>query len=261
MEEWRNRLQREICEFPPACTSEALEHERSIKAGQGPIPTRFTIVEADIANRVSLEIYQQMSAETSAQNWQMLGSSPYEPFFIPASMLADEPSDEATKECALLQLPPEILTIIAKHVKIPHFQVCLALTCKTMGRVISQKNVMSPWRGYRDKDGLFRLLERKQYIPRSFRLCRACFRFMPWDAGYWSAQMQDVAFDYAKANWNDILSFLEPGVQGHHRCCWCALTDYQMYMNERTYMRDNYLLSVPGKNVICPSLNRRMEKP
>jgi hypothetical protein len=51
---------------------------------------------------------------------------PYDPFFIPPSILFGESVESSQNGCALLQLPPEILTMIFKQVNVPYFQVCLA---------------------------------------------------------------------------------------------------------------------------------------
>jgi len=261
---WRSRLWRRVSAFPPPPVYTQRDRETRLKAETGPVPSTFTLSHPTLADLVPLEVLQDMALETRRQYIRFLHYSPYEPFFIPASMLSDPPSPsslEAQRSAApLLQLPTEILTLVFKHVKIPHFQVCFALTCKTMGRIARQKNVMAPWRGYRDKDGLFRLLERTHYIPESLRLCRACFRFMPRSEEYWAAQMSDPAFDDLDVNWGDIFSWLGDDRQCQHRCPWCAVTGYRLYMNERSYLRDNVFLPHPGLIIICPSLNRRMEK-
>lgn len=184
----------------------------------------------------------------------------YDPFFIPHSILFDGPVSPQ-KSSTLLQLPNEILTQIFQHVKIPYFQVCLALTCKTMGRIASQKNAMAPWRGYRDKDGLFRLLQRNNYIPPSLRLCRACFRFLERDAGYWSLVMTSKEFDRKSINWFDILGWMNSDTSSQHSCPWCCLGNHISYHSQQRYLDDRKGLALTSKMRMCPELPRRMDRP
>ncbi|KIX96079.1 uncharacterized protein Z520_08334 [Fonsecaea multimorphosa CBS 102226] len=187
---------------------------------------------------------------------------PYEPFIIPDSILLHSPISPQTQS-KFLQLPPELLTHILGLVKIPYFQLSLALTCKTMARVAAQKNVLSPWRGYRDKDGLFRLLERKNnFIPEHLSLCRACFRFLPNSGGeYWDRQMADRIFDLATVNWYDLLAWFHKSSRFGHQCPWCVVLGYSTYMSESTYLvkRAKTMLSIRER--MCPDLNRRMDQP
>lgn len=194
-------------------------------------------------------------------------SNPYDPFFIPHSILFDTPISPQN-DCRLLQLPPEILTIIFQKVQIPYFQVSLALTCKTMGRVACSKNAMAPWRGYRDKDGLFRLLERKNHwIPQSLRLCRSCFRFMPRSPAYWEERLRSPEFDNEKLNWYDIFSWFDADNSPGHRCPWCLIPGYLSYVTERKYLehrRNGVLSEGVFRDVsrgMCPELDFRMDKP
>ena len=184
---------------------------------------------------------------------------PYDPLFIPESILnAPIASQDHSK---ILQLPPEILALIFQKVKVPYFQVSLALTCKTLARVASQKNAMAPWRGYRDKDGLFRLLERKnKWMPDTLRLCRACFRFRPTDVTYWESHLRNPEFDNMKVNWYDIFSWFEPAYQ-QHRCPWCTISGYISYFREEQYLVDRDLNPGARRHPMCPDVTRRIAKP
>ncbi|KIW72210.1 hypothetical protein PV04_00420 [Phialophora macrospora] len=185
---------------------------------------------------------------------------PYDPFFIPQSILFDSPVSPQTTS-RVLQLPPEILTLIFQKVKIPYFQVSLALTCKTMARIASQKNAMSPWRGYRDKDGLFRLLERKnKWMPSSLRLCRACFRFRPRDVAFWEKELKSPEFDSTKANWYDIFSWFDQTYQ-QHRCPWCTILGYTAYFREGQYIEDRKMESRARTRSMCPDVTSRIDRP
>ncbi|KAH0835958.1 hypothetical protein FOPE_04444 [Fonsecaea pedrosoi] len=190
---------------------------------------------------------------------------PYDPFFIPDSILLYGPVSPQRKS-RLLQLPHELLTDIFKRVKIPHFQVSLALTCKTMARVAAEPGIFSPWRGYRDKDGLFRLLERRNnFIPPHLKLCRACFRFLPWSGGeYWDRQMSSGVFDRSNLNWYDILMWFYNRVAFQYRCPWCCVFQYTSYASQGLYERrrvNGPLGLLDTRERVCPDLNRRMDKP
>lgn len=84
----------------------------------------------------------------------------YTPFFVPDSLLHNSSRKNAQSQSLLLSsLPTELLLLIVEHLSIPYFQVCFALTCKRVATIFSQNRVrISPWRGYWDKDGLYRLL-------------------------------------------------------------------------------------------------------
>jgi len=199
---------------------------------------------------------------------------PYVPFFIPDSILNTNPTSMTTddnvttstsNDCKILTLPNEILTEIFHHVKIPYFQVCLALTCKTMGKAARMKGTMAPWRGYRDKDGLFRLLERKAWIPRSLRLCRACFVFMPLDPNYWSDKISgEMEYDKRDTNWHDIFNFLHEECFGSHSCPRCTVKGYRSIFSETTYKK--YMQRIQGpypehQEDVCPDVCRRIDQP
>ncbi|KIW30334.1 uncharacterized protein PV07_06084 [Cladophialophora immunda] len=189
-------------------------------------------------------------------------SGPYDPFFIPDSILLHGPVSPQTKS-AFLQLPPELLTLILKKVKIPYFQVSLALTCKTMARIAAQKDVLSPWRGYRDKDGLFRLLERKNnYIPPHLRLCRGCFRFLPRNGGeYWDKQMTAPIFDRTTVNWYDLLMWFQSDTGYGHRCPQCCVLKFAAYASEGTYQKQRAKETLSEYERTCPDLHRRIDRP
>ncbi|EHY52351.1 hypothetical protein ABEF92_007865 [Exophiala dermatitidis] len=181
-------------------------------------------------------------------------------FFIPLSIL-NQTVVSPQNGSALLQLPPEVLTLVLEQVKIPYFQVCFALTCKAMGRVASSKGVLSPWRGYRDKDGLFRLLQRNHYIPQRLRLCRACFRFLPWNDNYWTLKMESPEFDDMKGNWTDILNWFDPKSYLQHRCPHCCNEGYTSYIAESSYAEDTENKGADDRRLMCPQLHRRMGRP
>ncbi|EXJ65192.1 hypothetical protein A1O7_01532 [Cladophialophora yegresii CBS 114405] len=190
-------------------------------------------------------------------------SDPYDPFFIPQSILSAAPvSPQFQPTSKILQLPPEILTLIFEKVKIPYFQISLALTCKTMARIASQKNVMSPWRGYRDKDGLFRLLERKnnKWMPSSLGLCRACFMFRPRDIAFWEKELESPEFDCIYANWYDIFGWFDQSYQ-QHRCPWCTILGYTAYFREAQLIEDREKGPRTRTQSTCPRLARRIDRP
>ena len=185
---------------------------------------------------------------------------PYRPFFVPQAVLFDSPISPQT-DSRILQLPPEILSLIFQEVKVPYFQISLALTCKILARTAYQKDAMSPWRGYRDKDGLFRLLERKNnWIPSSLRLCRACFRFIPSDRTYWEEQIKTSEFDNLKVNWYDVFSWFETPFQ-QHRCPWCTVSNYTGYFREDKYIDDKDTTPRARRYPMCPDVTRRIMKP
>lgn len=191
----------------------------------------------------------------------------YEPFFIPRHILFNSTTVQPQFQSKLLQLPPEILTHIFQSVKIPYFQVCLALTCKSLGRVATGKNAMAPWRGYRDKDGLFRLLERNHYIPHTMRLCRGCFTFVPRSEDYWVTVLKSPEYDAKDISWCDIFNFFQ--FQGHtssqHRCPRCVARKYFVYFSQAKYELDRTIRSQGDFNddcyTVCPALDRRIDKP
>ncbi|KIX00475.1 uncharacterized protein Z518_10615 [Rhinocladiella mackenziei CBS 650.93] len=236
-----------------------------INSPAGPIP-RLSSSSSDDGEPLALEVIKQLRGriaprEPPSQPQDSLSRpDSYEPFFIPHPILFESPTTSQNGS-ALLQMPSEILTLIFQQVNIPYFQVCLALTCKDMGRIASKKNVMSSWRGYRDKDGLFRLLERKHYIPQSLRLCRACFRFVPRSAGYWVERMMHPAFDRKSANWYDIFNWFNEQSHAQHRCPWCCILGYTSYFTERSYLRERAFLGDGERSTMCPELNRRMDRP
>jgi hypothetical protein len=186
---------------------------------------------------------------------------PYDPFFISPAILRNSTGSPQI-DSKLLRLPHEILRIIFEKVRIPYFQVCLALTCKSMAQVASSnKSKLAPWRGYRDKDGLFRLLARPDNLmPRTLRLCRACFRFRPLDIKYWEKQLLCIEFDNMKINWFDIFSWFSP-TAAQDTCPWCSVFGYTSYFSEATYIKARDTAPVERNLVMCPHLTRRMNKP
>lgn len=208
---------------------------------------------------------------------------PYSPFFLPPSILLNNindngsstalitttntntsPTSSEANESLLLTLPAELLTQIFQHVKIPYFQVCLALTCKTLGQIASKPGTMAPWRGYRDKDGLFRLLERKAWIARSLRLCRACFIFVPRDQKYWEEKISRAKeFDRRDVNWLDIFNFFDERSFGLHRCPWCNVRGYTSFPSETSYnnLKRQAAIHVEEWNAVCPDVCRRIDQP
>lgn len=198
--------------------------------------------------------------------------SPYTPFFVPDSILSTM-HHNPHPQSALLNLPTEIFLTIVEHVSIPHFQVCLALTCKTLASTISTNRTrLSPWRGYRDKEGLFRLLARLPkynppnpwlsgfpkrlpqdtqpsdlldaqnvpwYIPPHLRLCRACWIFVPRTQSYWSHAMSSAEYDRPNVNWFDIMNFFNESDRdcGQHKCPRCCVRGFRCFMSEDAYRR------------------------
>ncbi|KEF51365.1 uncharacterized protein A1O9_12514 [Exophiala aquamarina CBS 119918] len=134
-----------------------------------------------------------------------------------------------------------------------------------MGQVARVKGVMAPWRGYRDKDGLFRLLERKSWIPRSLRLCRACFVFMPKDPNYWGDRIAlEMEYDKSDTNWLDIFNFLHEDCFGAHSCPQCTVKGYKSIFSETAYKSHMQKAIGPypeewGDN--CPDVCRRIDQP
>lgn len=140
-----------------------------------------------------------------------MASAPHTPFFVPERILATS-NHHGQPQSELLQLPNEILVKIVEKVEIPHYLVVLGLTCKRMAAFLrDRKDYLPPWRGYQDKEGLYRLLVQSRsfkpkkptksrrllawvlssdaplqpYIPQTFRLCRACFLHLPRCKAYW----------------------------------------------------------------------------
>lgn len=192
-------------------------------------------------------------------------------FFIPASILEKKDKHQQLHS-PLLQLPTEILLLIIEKTGAPYFQISLGLTCKAVASIIfGNQHVLTQWRGYRDKEGLYRLLTKvprpltlkalnhptctvttsqnpslqhqtqsiQPYIPSTLRLCRACFRHVPKCPSYWSPRMSTETFDKPSTNWYDIFNFFEEGWRGcgQHRCPDCVVKGYLCFMNEATYKK------------------------
>lgn len=254
--------------------------EQSMEPRSTDRPRRLEVVRTHVPSPDATDIIETMPSsdlpreDNPRPNFTPSRADPYSPFFIPDSILTNCPTPTTTdtdittlapNDCPILTLPNELLTEIFHHVKIPYFQVCLALTCKTMGRVARVKGVMAPWRGYRDKDGLFRLLERKAWIPRSLRLCRACFVFMPRDPNYWSDKISgEMEYDKRDTNWLDIFNFLHEDCFGSHSCPRCTVKGYRSISSETTYKA--YMQKVIGPypeewEEVCPDVCRRIDQP
>ena len=227
-------------------------------------------------------------------------ADPYSPFFIPHPILLDTTHSAQETSLLLSMLPPELLAQIFQQIEVPYFQICFALTCKTIGRIASGgnsngpgKHIMSPWRGWRDKDGLFRLLQRgpinkiptEPWIPSSLRLCKACFLFVPKSRLYWASKIRDPIFDRKDLNWIDTLNFFDETAIGYaqHRCPFCVSQNFKSYAGETIYASDReddemwvYLREIGGhddlvkslENVrkalqwrVCPDLHQRIDRP
>lgn len=96
-------------------------------------------------------------------------NTPYTPFFVPEEILIDGSDSsngvEHTQPQSLLLtiLPTELFLLVVEHLSIPYFQVSLALTCKRIATILAQNRIrISPWRGYWDKEGLYRLLTQQE---------------------------------------------------------------------------------------------------
>ncbi|KAI1614269.1 hypothetical protein EDD37DRAFT_126136 [Exophiala viscosa] len=163
--------------------------------------------------------------------------NPYDPFFVPATVLAASASSQPSSTFA--SLPTEVLTMIFRHVKTPHHQVCLALTCKTMAHVASYPDIMAGWRGWRDKTLLFYLFQKPDrqlttanyYIPPHLHLCRACFRFVPNDPEYWKEKVAS-----RKGYTSRAIDDWSRHVTG--RCPDCDAEGYKSYSMQDEYHRD-----------------------
>lgn len=255
-------------------------------SGKSIDPTRTIEPKSFYSKAIALDPPQQSLSSSDSRNIKRAAEEispsrvdPYNPFFIPASILFDTPVLPQTNS-PLLQLPPELLLQIVQHVRIPYFQVCLSLTCKALGRIANSRtaggtqHAISPWRGWRDKEGLFRLFERSNksssgsqpWMPRTLRLCRACFVFVPSSPQYWEAKMaSSAAFDRREVNWNDILAFLDTENHGQRPCPNCTVNGFISYYSEGQYLRDRRcggeFLVASGVPRPCPDLNRRMDQP
>ncbi|KIV94698.1 hypothetical protein PV10_02438 [Exophiala mesophila] len=223
----------------------------------------------DLARASSFDLWCQQTLHPASKppKSPVSRTTAYDPFFIPRHILFNSTNTQPQPQCKLLQLPQEILTHIFQSVKIPYFQVCLALTCKSLGRVATGKNAMAPWRGYRDKDGLFRLLERNHYIPPTLRLCRGCFTFVPRSEDYWIVVLTSPEYDAKDISWCDIFNFFQ--FQGHtssqHRCPRCVARKHFVYFSQAKYELDRRIRSQGDFNdecfAVCPELDRRIDKP
>lgn len=139
--------------------------------------------------------------------------------------------------------------MIFRHVKIPCYQVCLALTCKVMANAASVPTVMTKWRGWRDKTYLFYLFQKMPrpgadiayYIPSHLQLCRACFRFRPIRREHPVEKVQSEKGDGQNA------------IRVWWECPDCSARGYMTYNSEAWYQ------DARGRQ--CPELKYRMDKP
>lgn len=208
------------------------------------------------------------------------GANPYEPFFIPQSVLSTPSQHQNSR---LLNLPPEVLLLVIEQIRVPYFQVSLTLTCKTIAEMISRNtSVLAPWRGFRDKDGLLRLLAKQgryrnesglqklsPWMPSQYRVCRACFRFVPRSRQYWQIKFEEWGvskYDDA-VNWNDVDNFLcdESRIDGQHKCPECSLRGNTCFMGERQYLNSDFWDTCEGDSnymlVVKLDLRARIDRP
>lgn len=95
--------------------------------------------------------------------------APYTPFFIPDELLNSKET-YLQSQSLLASLPTELFLLVLDHLSIPYFQVSLGLTCKSIAAVLAQnRGRLSPWRGYCDKEGLYRLLTRPERVSGNTR--------------------------------------------------------------------------------------------
>lgn len=164
---------------------------------------------------------------------------------MPQRLLDDVGQQEQQQQSGLLQLPIEILLLIIEKIEIPYFQVIFALTCKRLASIVSSKRErLSPWRGFRDKEGLYRLLTRvppqsgiSPYIPDTLRLCRGCFRHVPRAQEYWLGRLTSAGLEKPHVNEFDIWNFFgESGRKcGQHKCPECVVRNNTCFMSEKGY--------------------------
>lgn len=239
---------------------------------------------ASVAGRI-IKLPQQAKQEREAaraRRAQQPPSRPYTPFFIPQCLLDDRERHTRQQQSTLLQLPIEILLLIVEKVGIPYFQVVLGLTCKSLAEVLANnRERLAPWRGFRDKEGLYRLLTRvppqngkiSPYIPDTLRLCRACFRHVPRSKTYWLDRLSSADLERPHVNYFDILNFFGESARkcGQHKCpeccvrnntCFMSGTEYQKALAEDYRDEEVYLIDFgeEGRRV-CDELPGRIGRP
>lgn len=223
----------------------------TVPAHYSAIPLEFRNgVPVPVASRSFLKVPLQVRKEREAYRaWlaEQPVPRPYTPFFIPEYVL-DTREHHQQRQSPLFRLPPELLLLVVEKIEVPYFQVVFGLTCKSIARLLSNnRESLAPWRGFRDKEGLYRLLARQPktgqsplaltrqrtssvtssssldfadltltdsqtvdilpYVPNTLRLCRACFRHVPRNKMYWLTKMSSADFDKPDVNWFDILNF------------------------------------------------------
>lgn len=216
------------------------------------IPPHFTesinstdaIGAASVGGRITkLPIIAKLERETARANRAALPPPrPYTPFFVSQYLLHDADQQEQSR---LLQLPIEILLLIIEKVEIPYFQIVFALTCKSLAAIISEnRERLGPWRGFRDKEGLYRLLTRVPpqgdmlpYVPDTLKLCRACFRHVPRSREFWLNRLTSMDLERPHVNHFDIWNFFEASGRkcGQHKCPECVVKNNTCFMSEKDY--------------------------
>ena len=204
---------------------------------------------------------------------------PYTPFFVPDRIL-EKPQEQTDSEeqAALLKLPAELLLLIVENIRVPYFQVTFGLSCKTIASLLSNnRERLAPWRGFRDKEGLYRLLARQPrllpprppplirrrkpdlnenlanvtldaeselsntFIPTDLKICRACFRHVPRARSHprWLRYMGSDVYNLPHVNCFDIMNFFNESSRncGQHKCPECCLRNYTCFMSEKEYER------------------------
>lgn len=222
------------------------------------------------ASRRILQLPLQVKKERELARAQYAQRPPrraYTPFFVSDAILQLGKHD-AQSQSSLLKLPAELLLLIVQKIQVPHYQVVFGLSCKTIASLLSEnRESLAPWRGFRDKEGLYHLLARQlkpqarrcrastsssmetqvatattenelpSYVPPALRLCRACFRHVPRDKIYWLNRMPSTEFDKPHVNWFDILNFFNESQRncGQYRCPECCARNYTCFLSEREY--------------------------
>lgn len=195
------------------------------------------------------------------EQFEEMAAEAYIPFFVPDSILNTPALLQS--ESQLLQLPAELQLLIVEQLQIPYFQVIFALTCKRLASLLAANtNRFTKWRGFRDKEGLYRLLKRQgrdltlaippgigrpimnplpAYVPEHLRLCRGCFRFVPrrhefWDHWFTS---HNINMTDPNASWGDVANFFHNKNRddGQHKCPECCIKKNDCFMSERQWLR------------------------
>lgn len=233
---------------------------------------------------------KQQKMNPKDRHIQSSHASEHTPFFVPEQLLEAPGRNEQTQSW-LFRLPIELLLLIIEKLKVSYFQVVFGLTCKAAASLLCERReVLAPWRGFRDKEGLYRLLVRQPklagpiqdlsgqpllpYIPLNLRLCRACWRHLPRSEQWWLGRMSKKEFDKPHVNWFDVLNFFAESQRncGQHKCPECCVKNYVCFMSEREYERalaedrqdesKYYIdLDTEGGRRVCLGLPQRLAKP